>query len=1742
MIANGIDPASAFTSGDAPGTSTPPSAGDTNAVLAAYQKAVQTFFSVDPSLLTGLPMASVGGFGWNKIKLFQDSTTVVADVKFLAQGTVSGRTVDGAGRPTGAAVRVSSLNVSTTGFPGFGELSRLNTDPSASTFAFGGIALFDLATFQTAGVRAGDFTLEAANPFSPAHPQFRGQLSTAAPGLSNIVLAFPASFDTNGTVSGRVVQPDGVTPAPAGTSVAISFGNLTVTTDADGRFRSLLPIPAGNYTLTAMAPSGLRSQALAIVPAGGNVDVELRLLGVGSVVVTVTRPNGTPVANAQVNLLRASFPGDVADGVTDESGVVRFVNITEGAFSITAQEAVTGLSGRTSAAIIRDGELALHVDITASGTVTGTFRSADGATPIAFAQIVLAAGIQAYTSTDAAGRFTLASIPVGTFTIEGFDPLTNRRGRVTGELRAEGESVDVTILEAPRGTVAGFVVNADGVTPVPAARVALGTSSFVDTRLQATALADGSFRFEGVPVGTFTLGATDLVSGFKGSAAGTLTFEAETVQTNIALAPFGSVHVTVLDEHNQPASNASVTIGGRQAPTDPNGQVTFENLALGTYQIVARSLADANDGGDSVAKVEAAGQVTEAIVRLRGVGSLTVTVLAASGTSVVASAAVTVSAQASPDGSVPGPLATTLTGFTTAAGTATFPSVPIGAFSVRAESAALAGVASGSLPAVAASVPVQVRLGASGSVVGRVLLPDGLTAAAGAFVTVRFQSQSSLQSGVVQVTTNVTGAFEFRGIPLGSFQLSAIEVVSSGVRSVSGAVVSDGQRVDLGAIGLVNTGPRVVAVSPADRATNVAARGPVVLTFSAPVSPGSITVSGANANVTLFEGATAVPLSAPEFSSDNTTVTLRPARDLTSGMLESLIVKGAPDGPANDAGLVMPSPFVTTFTARDSIAPSVLSVSPAPGAQQVPPDAAVRVAFSEPIIGGAISLRDAGNAPVPGTTTLASGGTVAIFTPADFLRANATYVLTVAGAMDLAGNPLPGGSVTSTFTTIDTLAPAVTALQVVGTARAGAIVTIHPTIPDLDVQRVEYSLGSTFLGAVTQAPFDRSVTLPADSPSTSVTAVAFDLAGNRSNPFALPIAIQPAVAPTVTITNQSGVNAIGQGQTLNVEVKATGDAPLAQIFFTAVGSAQASIVVAAAPGQTAFVQTFSVVVPATAASNTTITVQAAATDSLGSRSAPATVTLTVQDAIRPTLTILSPVNDALVLPGASVDVVADAADDVALASVTIVCNPALSGCGTQIVAPGTKSSRHTFTVVLPGDLQAPQTPTLSIVARDTSGNTTTIGRVLHIADTVKPTVTAFTTASGSLRVAAGDTALLRAQLTDNVGVTALTFTTEGGLSTSGTSPVAPPVTGGTVPLAISIPPTVPNGSTVTVRVRARDAAGNASDEGLLLLTVGDSATPVLTLLEPPAGATVLPGAAITVRAHATDDVAIKRFTLTATGVLATTDARDINPAATPADAVFTIAVPAGTAAGAVVLTIEAFDTGGNSSGLLMRSVAVADTVAPQVQIVSPAPGALLDPRNLVTVTVIATDAVGVSAMSFAASGTIDAAETRPVSPPAPSRSETFTVNVSPIPAAGGTLTLNASARDAAGNAAAAPAVTIQLRDVVAPDVISTVPINGASAVDPLSTVLVRFSEPMDRATLNATSLQLLRGTTVVPVSLAIGATDDLVTLTPITRPLAFATTYTVIASSAAADRAGNPLAAPVRSPSRPRHPTGPRQA
>ena len=94
--------------------------------------------------------------------------------------------------------------------------------------------------------------------------------------------------------------------------------------------------------VTATAPNGLRGQATARIPAGGNANIQVRLLGLGSASIVVRRTNGLPVVNALVKLARATYPHDRADGRTDANGTVTFVNLTEGPVGLVAEEDGTG--------------------------------------------------------------------------------------------------------------------------------------------------------------------------------------------------------------------------------------------------------------------------------------------------------------------------------------------------------------------------------------------------------------------------------------------------------------------------------------------------------------------------------------------------------------------------------------------------------------------------------------------------------------------------------------------------------------------------------------------------------------------------------------------------------------------------------------------------------------------------------------------------------------------------------------------------------------------------------------------------------------------------------------------------------------------------------------------------------------------------------------------------------------------------------------------------------------------------------------------------------------------------------------------------------------------------------------------------------------------------------------------------------------------------------------------------------
>jgi hypothetical protein len=766
----GVDPCTAFTAGPPPpsfglncGEESSVDPTDAAAVIDLYQDALSAYLRINDGRFFEQPGAPEGEFGWNEVRLFQDDATISADINYLPQGTVSGLTVDGNGVQTGADVRIKSIVPDNTGLPKYKELNRATTDPATGEFSFSGVAQFDLATFQTTGIRTGNYALEAANPFSPTIINFSGQLNTTTPNQSGIVLQFPATTETNGTMSGIVLLPDGITPAPENTSVLIEsadgqFNDLTVTTDAEGKFDSPLPIPGDKaYLITATDPAGgLTGRASAQVPAAGHIDVEVKLLGLGTVVTMVQRADGSPVSDSKVVLTRRSFPGDTAEGVTDSSGLVNFVNLTEGIFDVIAEEDATSLKGRTSGVVVRDNEIAVIATIAASGVVMGSFVEADAITPIPDAQVVISTidavpTVNAFTTTNEAGRFEVEAIPIGSFAASARDFVSGRVGQSNGRILAEGDTQEVTIIQQPRGTVSGVVLQANGFDTVPGATVSINSGpAFSSTHLQVSARSDGSFNFEGVAAGEFTIRARDPATKFEGTVSGLLQFEGEEVLQDVLLEPFSEVLVTVLDSDGAPVGNAELKLEGPidlSGTVDADGQFLFEFLKLGTYKITASSLTagEEHNGGVALVELTEGGLRQSAEVQFGGVGNVTINVVASDGVTPVSSAEVNINARASFDEDSPSDFSTAFVGFTDGAGQVSFTGVPVGELFATGEFAALAGLSIGTLVTPGQSTELTVQLGESGRIEGRVLLTDGVTPAANTFVTLEFETESSLQ-------------------------------------------------------------------------------------------------------------------------------------------------------------------------------------------------------------------------------------------------------------------------------------------------------------------------------------------------------------------------------------------------------------------------------------------------------------------------------------------------------------------------------------------------------------------------------------------------------------------------------------------------------------------------------------------------------------------------------------------------------------------------------------------------------------------------------------------------------------------------------------------------------------------------------------------------------------------------------------------------------------------------------------
>jgi len=209
------------------------------------------------------------------------------------------------------------------------------------------------------------------------------------------------------------------------------------------------------------------------------------------------------------------------------------------------------------------------------------------------------------------------------------------------------------------------------------------------------------------------------------------------------------------------------------------------------------------------------------------------------------------------------------------------------------------------------------------------------------------------------------------------------------------------------------TAPRVISVTPANGAVDVARGTTVTAAFSEPMDPATIS----NSFYDTFDFPSTFTLTGPAgkvrgaltYDVGSNTLAFRPSAPLTHGVYTATIMSGR-KGVKDLAGNQTAADYSWSFTV-DITPPVITSTNPARNAELVPANSSITATFSEGMdpatITTAVFTLTGPSGNVSGTVGYDAGSNSAIFRPAGNLSFGASYTATVlAGAKDLSGNQM----------------------------------------------------------------------------------------------------------------------------------------------------------------------------------------------------------------------------------------------------------------------------------------------------------------------------------------------------------------------------------------------------------------------------------------------------------------------------------------------------------------------------------------------------------------------------------------------------------------------------------------------------------------------------------------------------------------------------------------------------------------
>jgi hypothetical protein len=359
----------------------------------------------------------------------------------------------------------------------------------------------------------------------------------------------------------------------------------------------------------------------------------------GEITGIVRRENGEIVVNLTVQLRGTSF---LRAARTDTSGRFTFTDVPASrTFTVETFDQTTNTAASESVGTTADVQVTRDLTLTTGATVTGLITNPANQ-PVVGAQVTIQTTGGRFTGTTGAdGRYQFERITLGNVQLTVVDPATNLRGRAAGSIGLSGEVLTLNARLSASGTVTGTIFRAGGTTPAANIEVALYTSLPYGSLIgRATTDAQGQYTVDLVPVGNFTVDATDPSNGDRGRTSNQVNANGETRTINFTMNGLGRVRITVTDAAGSTLDGAQVTLssqsqfgGSQQGITGADGTLVFERVFAGNFSVTARNVNTRLAG--SVNGSVTAGATTNITVAMQPAGTILGRVLGTDGTTPV---------------------------------------------------------------------------------------------------------------------------------------------------------------------------------------------------------------------------------------------------------------------------------------------------------------------------------------------------------------------------------------------------------------------------------------------------------------------------------------------------------------------------------------------------------------------------------------------------------------------------------------------------------------------------------------------------------------------------------------------------------------------------------------------------------------------------------------------------------------------------------------------------------------------------------------------------------------------------------------------------------------------------------------------------------------------------------------------------------------------------------------------------